>query len=53
MINNTKISTLIPIIRQKVQLDSIVYSDYYHSYDVLYVSEFKPLELIILKKFAE
>ena len=35
MINNTKISTLMPIIRQKVQPDSIVYSDYYHSYDVL------------------
>ena len=54
MINNTKISTLMPIIRQKVQPDSIVYSDYYHSYDVLDVSEFLgTLELIIVKSLLK
>ncbi|MBW5382351.1 IS1595 family transposase [Brachyspira pilosicoli] len=53
MINNTKISTLIPIIRQKVQPDSIVYSDYYHSYDVLDVSEFRHFRINHSEKFAE
>ena len=54
MINNTKISTLMPIIRQKVQPDSIVYSDYYNSYDVLDVSEFLgTLELIIVKSLLK
>ena len=53
MINNTKISTLMPIIRQKVQPDSIVYSDYYHSYDVLDVSEFKHFRINHTEKFAE
>ncbi len=53
MINNTQISTLMPIIRQKVQPDSIVYSDYYHSYDVLDVSEFKHFRINHSEKFAE
>ena len=53
MINNTKISTLMPIIKQKVQPDSIVYSDYYHSYDVLDVSEFKHFRINHSEKFAE
>ena len=53
MINNTKISTLIPIIRQKVQPDSIVYSDYYHSYDVLDVSEFRHFRINHSEKFSE
>ena len=53
MINNTKISTLMPIIRQKVQPDSIVYSDYYNSYDVLDVSEFKHFRINHSEKFAE
>ena len=52
MINNTKISTLMPIIRQKVQPDSIVYSDYYNSYDVLDVSEFKHFRINHSEKFA-
>mgnify|MGYP000313104161 FL=1 len=43
-----------PIIRQKVQPDSIVYSDYYNSYDVLDVSEFLgTLELIIVKSLLK
>lgn len=36
----TKIDTLMPIIRQKVVPDSVVYTDYYRSYNVLDVSEF-------------
>ena len=53
MINNTQISILMPIIRQKVQPDSIVYSDYYHSYDVLDVSEFKHFRINHSEKFSE
>ena len=53
MINNTKTSTLIPIIRRKVHPDSIVYSDYYHSYDVLDVSEFKHFRINHSEKFAQ
>ena len=32
---NTKTAILFPIIREQVKPDSIVYTDYYHSYDVL------------------
>ena len=53
MINNTKTSTLIPIIRRKVHPDSIVYLDYYHSYDVLDVSEFKHFRINHSEKFAQ
>lgn len=37
---NTQTTTLLPIIREKVKPDSIVYTDCYRSYDVLDVSEF-------------
>lgn len=37
---NTQSATLLPIIREKVKPDSIVYTDTYRSYDVLDVSEF-------------
>lgn len=37
---NTQTATLLPIIREKVKPDSIVYTDCYRSYDVLDVSEF-------------
>jgi transposase len=40
MIPNLRSTTLMPIIRQRVQPDAIVYSDGYFSYDVLDVSEF-------------
>lgn len=40
-IPNLKTDTLIPIIREKVVPDSIVYTDGFKSYDVLDVSEFK------------
>jgi len=40
IIPNAKASTLIPIIREKVKPDSIVYTDSFTAYDVLDVSEF-------------
>lgn len=40
IIPDAKASTLIPIIREKVTPDSIVYTDSFMSYDVLDVSEF-------------
>ncbi len=46
-------TALLPIIREKVQPDSIVYSDSYHSYDILDVSEFKHFRINHSEKFAE
>jgi len=40
VIQDTKSQTLIPIIMQKVIPDSIVYTDTYHSYNALDVSQF-------------
>ncbi|MFA4994807.1 MAG: IS1595 family transposase [Bdellovibrionales bacterium] len=40
IIPNAKSATLIPIIREKVRPDSIVYTDTFRAYDVLDVSEF-------------
>ena len=40
-IDNLRSDTLIPIIKEKVVPDSIVYTDGFKSYDVLDVSEFK------------
>lgn len=37
---NTQSATLLPIIREQVKPDSIVYTDTYRRYDVLDVSEF-------------
>ncbi|MBI2707990.1 MAG: IS1595 family transposase [Proteobacteria bacterium] len=41
VIDDTKSATLMPIIRQKIKPDSIVYTDCYRSYNALDVSEFK------------
>ena len=41
VIENTKTSTLMPIIREQIMPDSIVYTDSYRSYNALDVSEFK------------
>lgn len=38
---NTQSATLLPIIREQVKPDSIVYTDTYRSYDVLDVSKFR------------
>jgi transposase len=41
VIEDTKTSTLMPIIREKIRPDSIVYTDCYRSYNALDVSEFR------------
>ncbi|GAB7140609.1 hypothetical protein RsTz2092_05590 [Deferribacterales bacterium RsTz2092] len=43
---------MLPIIRGKVKPDSIVYSDYYRSYNALDVSEFKHYRINHSKEFA-
>lgn len=40
MIPNVRSGTLMPIMRRKIQPHSVVYTDAFHSYDVLDVSEF-------------
>ena len=41
VIIDAKTSTLMPIIRQKIKPDSVVYTDCWRAYDALDVSEFK------------
>jgi len=53
MINDAKTDTLMPIIRQKVCPDSIVYTDTFRSYNALDVSEFKHYRINHSKLFAE
>ncbi len=53
IIPNASSQTLIPIIRQKIKPDSIVYTDCFRSYDVLDVSEFHHLRINHSKLFAE
>ena len=50
---NTQSATLLPIIREKVKPDSIVYTDTYRSYDVLDVSEFNHFRINHSTHFAE
>ena len=45
MIQDTKAATLVGIIRDRIQPDSIVYTDSYRSYDVLDVSEFRHVRI--------
>ena len=52
-IANTKSTTLLPIIREQVKPDSIVYTDGYTSYDVLDVSEFHHFRINHSTHFAE
>jgi transposase len=40
MIPNAQTATLLPIIQAKVELDSVVYTDAFSSYDILDVSGF-------------
>lgn len=44
---------MLPIIREQVKPDSIVYTDTYRSYDVLDVSEFSHFRINHNKHFAE
>ena len=53
MIPNAPTQTLLPIIRQKVRPDSIVYTDCFAAYDVLDVSEFHHHRINHSKLFAE
>lgn len=41
VVENAKTDTLLPVIKRKIMPDSIVYTDYYHSYNVLDVGELK------------
>ena len=53
VIPNTKSKTLMGIIQKRIVPDSIVYSDGYHSYNVLDVSEFKHYQINHSKLFAD
>ena len=53
VIPDAKASTLMPIIREKVIPDSIVYSDYWRGYNVLDVSEFKHYRINHSRLFAD
>ena len=53
IIPNAKSDTLLPIIRQKVKPDSIVYTDTFRSYNALDVSEFKHYRINHSKLFAK
>jgi len=53
IVTDTKTETLLPIIRQKIKPDSIVYTDSYRSYNVLDVSEFKHYRINHSKLFAD
>lgn len=52
VISDAKTDTLLPIIRRKILPDSIVYTDCFHSYNVLDVSEFKHCRINHSKLFA-
>jgi transposase len=53
VIADAKTSTLLPIIRQRVVPDSIVYTDFWKSYNALDVSEFKHYRINHSKLFAD
>jgi transposase len=53
VIQDTKTGTLMPIIRNKLQPDSVVYTDCYRSYNALDVSEFKHFRINHSTHFAE
>ena len=53
IIENTRTDTLMPIIRRKIEPDSIVYTDSYRSYNALDISEFKHYRINHSAVFAE
>ncbi len=53
MVPNARSETLIPIIKEKIRPDSIVYTDSFRAYDVLDVSEFHHLRINHSQLFAE
>jgi transposase len=52
VIDDTKSATLMPIIRERIKPDSIVYTDCYRSYNALDVSEFKHYRINHSELFA-
>lgn len=53
IIPNAKTETLLPIIRENVMPDSIVYTDYWRGYNALDVSEFYHMRINHSKLFAD
>jgi transposase len=53
IIPDAKTDTLMPIIRQQVKPDSIVYTDTFRSYNALDISEFKHYRINHSKLFAD
>lgn len=53
MIPDAKSRTLLGIMRERIQPDSIVYTDSFHSYDVLDVSEFRHKRINHTERFVE
>jgi transposase len=53
VILDAKTDTLMPIIREKIRPDSVVYTDYWRSYNALDVSEFKHFRINHSKVFAD
>ena len=53
VVPNAQSATLLPIIREKVKSDSIVYTDSFRNYDVLDVSEFSHFRINHSTHFAE
>lgn len=53
IVPDARSATLIPIIRQKIRPDSVVYTDSFRSYDVLDVSEFRHLRINHSVLFAD
>ena len=52
IVENTKEATLMPAIANKIRPDSFVYTDTYHSYDALDVSEFHHHRINHSEEFA-
>ena len=50
---DTKTNSLMPIVRRKIEPDSIVYTDCWRSYNALDVSEFKHYRINHSKLFAQ
>lgn len=53
VVDDTKQSTLMPVIKRKIKPDSFVYTDNYRSYNALDVSEFKHFRVNHSKEFAQ
>ena len=53
VVENIQTETLLPVIKKKIQLDSVVYTDSLSSYDVLDVSEFRHVRINHSERFAE